>query len=297
MKTQHEPDSAPLTSKTYSVHETNALDTGQDTEQDAIQEQETGQETSQTNHDNRHAQTAIIKLKRQGRVMWKLNLVATFLTLLAGVEALFFFDMRVLFSPYFVTLLFGILSAIFLVPWWRQRRTRQSLQQIDDVGLIGPLAEALDAEVAIKPKALIAALRRLLPRLQASDAALLTGEQRKCLYRALRWRAERAQSFYDRGLALDILKALEQIGDKDALPHVQYVAKWSLDKELREAANNCLPFLHQKAEEYRRGEIYLRPSSAPVTTSDILLRPASGANPSHPPTEQLLRPDEQDRLR
>jgi hypothetical protein len=171
------------------------------------------------------------------------------------------------------------------------RQANKVIANINDLKLIGPLAEALDAERFLKPKPVVAALRRLLPRLQASDADLLTREQRVCLYRSINRQPMRGYNLYDKELAVDILKALQQVGDKEALPHVQRAAKWSRDKNIHHAANDCLQFLLEKAEAFKRSEQYLRPSSVSAVQTgqaDALLRPASaGTEPTAP--EQLLR--------
>ncbi len=139
-----------------------------------------------------------------------------------------------------------ILLVSFLFPLFRMFAVRQEakarslMEQIDDVRLIGPLAQLLDAEKSAPQPSVASALRRSLPKLKASDAHLLSKEQRACLYRILS-RARFNSWNYDKELILAILKALEQIGDKEALPAVQKLAKWSSDNAIREAANNCLP--------------------------------------------------------
>jgi hypothetical protein len=102
-----------------------------------------------------------------------------------------------------------------------QREAAQALAGIEDLRAVGPLAEALEyrspgSQPTIYP-VITGALRRLLPRMQASDAHLLTEPQRSCLYRAL--------LKGDAELVLAIVKALEQIGDGKALPYVEKLAE------------------------------------------------------------------------
>ena len=296
MQTQQEFEAVKPALTTVVEHETIPLDVemNQEVYVQTVQDQQTQkQDTSQTNFTSLQAQTTVLRLKRQSRIMSNVNQGATVFLLFASIVAKEL-NLNGIISRLTIceTLLVSV-SVFCLVAWALHRQARQSILQINDIHQIGLLAEALDAETMTRPKAIIMALRRLLPRLQATDTTVLTSHQRLCLYKALTWRSLNWKGVggsllrYDRGLALDILKAMEQIGDKDALPYVQYVAKSSWDKELRDAANNCLSFLHQKAEEHRRSETYLRPSSAISTTPDILLRPASGVTDM--PSDELLR--------
>ena len=154
-------------------------------------------------------------------------------------------------------------------------QAREVLTRIEDTRFIGPLAEILTTEQTGKQRHVIATLCRLLPQVRASDTDLLTRQQRACLYKLLT--RNRLNSWTsDKPLQIAILKALEQIGDKEALPPVQRLAKWSSDTKVREAANNCLRYLHVRAEEYRRGADLLRPSDARTSAPDVLLRASTG---------------------
>ncbi len=171
----------------------------------------------------------------------------------------------------------------------QEAKSRSILESIKDLRLVGPLAQALDAEKTTHQSYIAGALCRLLPRLQASDASLLNKEQRACLNSLLTRRRLRHRHG-GKVLILAILKALEQIGDKDALPAVQKLAQWSSDKDIRQAANNCLPYLHDRAEAYKRGAMYLRPADARTSGSDVLLRSSTSmTQPQQTPPDQLLR--------
>ena len=168
-------------------------------------------------------------------------------------------------------------------------QAREVLAHIDDTRFIGPLAEILTTEQTGKQRHVIAAMCRLLPRVRASDTDLLNRQQRDCLHKLLT--RNRLNSWTaDKALQIAILKALEQIGDKEALPAVQRLAKWSSDNEVRQAANNCLRYLHVRAEEYKRGEHLLRPADARTSAPDVLLRPSTSmTTQQQTPPEQLLR--------
>ena len=198
-----------------------------------------------------------------------------------------------------------------------------AISRFDDVRAIGPLAEALEfPDRDIRPivrKALI----HLLPRLKASDAALLNAGQRACLNRAL-WGGNTE-------LTLAILKAWEQVGDADAIPDVEQLARgpgsrpvkglmeiryrkgWfgfakkgerlsdslfrACPSEIVEAdrpkiamaALECLPALRQNVENRHVGSQLLRPAEGDRVSSEALLRPSSPQISAEPP-EQLLHP-------
>lgn len=100
-------------------------------------------------------------------------------------------------------------------------------------------------------------------------------------------------------LCLRILRALEQVGGADAVPVVRQLAaknsvcnpstprkRWK--QEIRQAAQECLPFLEQRAEEERLARTLLRAADASATTPDLLLRPVSTGDHAAL-AEQLLR--------
>src|SRR5579884_4112753 len=128
------------------------------------------------------------------------------------------------------------------------------------------------------------ALIQRLPQMRASDAAYLAPEQRDCLYRALGQRALE--------LSLAILKALEQIGDQRALPLVSKLAEQEArthqEKQIKEAAQACLPYLVDRTLEGRAGNMLLRAASQPEAPPDTLLRPAQ-AVVSEADAQDLLR--------
>ena len=161
------------------------------------------------------------------------------------------------------------------------------MAQFDDIQTVGPLIESLTLpDIAVVTIAKDR-LNCLLPRLKASDASLLTAEQRQILCKQLTQRM--ASSSPD--FLVAILTALEQIGDEDALPAVcrlaESVVATPAGKPVQEAAQNCLHTLQTRAAEQESRQTLLRASSSITTAPETLLRPAAGGVESDP--QQLLR--------
>ena len=182
------------------------------------------------------------------------------------------------------------------------------LSTIEERRAVGPLAECLDIEEKTVRIQVEKALIRLLPRLQASDAALLDLEPRACLNKALQGKNEE--------LMVAILRAYEQVGDETALPYVEALARkvpessntaqnagfkeaslqvlrepraaLSLTGNVAEAAQACLPALRLRVEQQRASQTLLRGSSAREVAPDTLLRAAHASADTHP--AQLLIP-------
>jgi hypothetical protein len=169
----------------------------------------------------------------------------------------------------------------------KQTEAARKLAMHDDVRGVGPLAEALDWPDSDIQMVAARALTRLLPRMQATDANLLNSGQRANLYRKL----HPYQTGQQTDLQLAILKALEQIGDEAAVPHVRRLAGsfglTSRQKQVKQAAIDCLPYLNARAAQLRVSQTLLRASSATGTSADMLLRPVENAVAA--PAEQLLR--------
>jgi hypothetical protein len=167
------------------------------------------------------------------------------------------------------------------------------LTKLDDVHIIGPLLDVLVGKTGSSwSKApypdIKNALIRLLPRLKSSDTTLLTPQQRKKLWVLLKMGASPWLDEHTVGAALmvEILRALEQVGDEQAIPTVEHLAKSAKHRAVRKAAQECLPFLSQRSAEYRAEHTLLRAANASDTPSRVLLRPASTTETER---EQLLR--------
>jgi hypothetical protein len=170
----------------------------------------------------------------------------------------------------------------------KHRELASRLAKLDDVQAVGPLAEALEWPDKYIQRIAARALTRLLPRLHASDAALLNPAQRACLYHKLKMENARTQE----NLLIAILKALQQVGDQNAVSYVQALADrtpfFKEQREVRDAASACLPFLQEHAKQTQYSQTLLRASSETSTPPEVLLRPAYGSPESHP--AQLLHP-------
>jgi len=178
--------------------------------------------------------------------------------------------------------MFGAIAALFAATQL-QKNAAGALARYDDVRGVGFLAEALEyGDKGIEREA-ETALVRLLPRLRATDHALLNEPQRRCLDRALVKRRNPE-------LALAILAAYEQVGDEKSVEVVERIASGQIpaikDRRIIERAAEVLPALRHRAELVRAAQTLLRP--ADKADADILLRPASG--PPTGPIETLLRP-------
>jgi hypothetical protein len=175
-----------------------------------------------------------------------------------------------------------------LLPKHARRSVATIIEQTQDPRFIGPALTMLadnytDGDVKYRAKI---ALRNLLPQLRADQTNTLTAEQRDAMLIPLK------TPFDDLSLSLIILKALEQVGDGKAIPVVKKLTEGGPTRKmqtLKEAAEECLPFLEINAERIRQSQTLLRASDSIAVAPDTLLRPAMAHADSTPP-EQLLRP-------
>jgi hypothetical protein len=169
----------------------------------------------------------------------------------------------------------------------KQSEAALKLARYDDVRAVGPLAEVLEWPNAEMRDVAADALTSLLPRLRASDVSLLNAQQRACLYRKLT--PGHARSHLD--LQIAILKALQQVGDDAAVRPVERLANMfavtQRQRYLKQAAEECLLFLRERADLTRASQTLLRASSRVTTSPDLLLRAATDGPET--PQEQLLR--------
>lgn len=159
----------------------------------------------------------------------------------------------------------------------RHARMAHSILREENPEAVGRIAEAaLWPDGRIRAAAM-STLARLLPRLKASDAGILTSSQRGCLNGLLN--RTTAQEYPETVVAL--LRALEQIGDVSAMRYVQSLVdmpgRSARIAAVREAARECLPVLAERARLNTDPQVLLRPAEAPGAPSEILVRPASGA--------------------
>ena len=184
-------------------------------------------------------------------------------------------------------LLLSIMGPAYIMERWK-KRVEQNLTNLDIPQAIGPLIEVYVNLDFTSSEKIRDVLIRLLPQLQATDADLLTLRHRKMLYGLLRSGIDAYYHQYFRrsNLSIAILSALEQIGDEKAVPHVAKLARTAREPQVRAAAQECLPFLQERAEQTRIEQTLLRASTS-ATTPDMLLRPTIAIAPTEP--QQLLR--------
>jgi hypothetical protein len=87
---------------------------------------------------------------------------------------------------------------------------------------------------------------------------------------------------YEADFLVAILRAFEQIGDTRCVPYVEELARFADQKRVRDAAEACLPYLQELAENERSSQTLLRAASASGTTPDTLLRPAHALTETEP---------------
>jgi hypothetical protein len=197
------------------------------------------------------------------------------------------------------------------IPGVRSYRRRgallRALDESRDVRQVGDLVRILKLTSTPVRNLAKQQLIHVLPRLQASDAPRLGGEERSILLRHLaispRDTGYRditeifSHSAYRREVEfrLAILKAMEQVGGERELPVVERLsrgvpsvtsASW-VPAEVRAAAKECLPFLQARIHEQRESAQLLRASSRQSAAPGELLRPTSSENVD---TSQLLVP-------
>ena len=170
------------------------------------------------------------------------------------------------------------------------KEAAEKLAQFNDVRAVGLLTEILESSDKDTARVSRDALILLLPRLQFSNAGLLSAEQRDVLNRAL----PKAVTKGDRALSLAILQAYQQVGSEKEAAVVERLATGSVaayDSELRQAAQDCLPYLRDSIARRKESHVLLRASQAEDARPETLLRPASYAANQND-AQELLRPSQ-----
>ena len=186
---------------------------------------------------------------------------------------------------YFPLMLFSAFPTFLAKKW---RKTIHALTKAVGLQEVGPLVESL--EIVDESDVTMALLVNVLPRLQSSDAHLLTPQHHRLLNRRL---SGKYHLYHGSRLAfiLATLKSYEQIGGMEDLPTVTRLAegkgyaKQSIN--VRRAAQECLPYLRARSEVQELRQTLLRASNPAAANPATLLRPASAANVSDP--AQMLR--------
>ena len=168
--------------------------------------------------------------------------------------------------------------------------TLQRLVDYKDGRLVGPLVEQLSRFQASHFVIIAHMLIELLPRLKLDEYELLDKRQRARLFELLEYPTLSEDKFAcDEALALAVLKALEQVGSKEAIHPVESAARMHENGKVREAARHCLPFLQERAGQHLSRQILLRPADKHDTRTAELLIPYLAAPQT--PFNQLVRDD------
>ena len=203
-------------------------------------------------------------------------------------------------NPFLIALLFlpaaGMMTIALRSFFTKPRWDADELTRIGGVQAVGTLIELLNTPKApqrVLP--LYTALTQLLPQMKASDAPMLSAAHRRMLYLTIQSSFSFLMSpaiYQDFRLA--VLKALEQIGDADAVPIVQHLAngqsRTAPQIVLKTAANECLLLLRAHLGSVEANTTLLRASSLAQTNAALLLRPTEFAPDANPVT--LLRASE-----
>jgi len=163
-----------------------------------------------------------------------------------------------------------------------RRNAARTLGEAGDPRAVGVLAIALEDGDALVRRGAEEALHKLLPRVRAGDAAYITAEPMQALLSLLETGSD--------SLRIALLQALEQIGDERAIPYVNYLIVFG-PSSVRRRAQECLPYLEERARLARESATLLRASSATAvaTAPHHLLRPAYASPAPQIPAEHLLR--------
>jgi hypothetical protein len=187
---------------------------------------------------------------------------------------------------------FGMAALGLIFTFKKPDWNAEELTRVGGVEAVGPLLELLGTPKRPRQlKPLFVALIQLLPQMKASDAAMLTVGQRKLLYALLK----NGLNVYARPdllltYRLAVLKALEQIGDADAIPLVMHLAngkaRTARQKALKAAAIECLPLLQVNFSRVEATKTLLRASAPENASPKTLLRPVEYTPDANP--KQLL---------
>ncbi len=170
-----------------------------------------------------------------------------------------------------------------------QKQAAQALKDFDDVRAVPRLLELMDYQDPELYPTAKELLIHLLPRLMASDAAILTPEHVKQLNR-LAEKGAHARRSVDRTdsmpLRLNALRALEQVGDATSVEVVErIIASDRTPPDLRMEAQEALPAVRQRARNSELAGTLLRAGAA--APAERLLRAATSKPEAY--SGELLR--------
>lgn len=206
--------------------------------------------------------------------LWRIGLFCVFLWIFVR------FKFELMFYSWW---LFGSEALISDAAMKSREHNARQLGKIADPRAVNILAKASLEGDEISRIVAKSSLCRVLTYLKSSDTAHVSEEGMATLFRLLEDK--------DPDLVIAILKAFEQIGSAIALPHVEHISKSSsYPNRVRQAALECLPFLHAHIERARLRTTLVRPAENPAPAESLLRSASSTADT---PSDQLVRPLEQ----
>ena len=158
--------------------------------------------------------------------------------------------------------------------WWNVKRLAglrraavAAMSCAKNTRYVGALASCLDDPDPHVRRNAAQSLRRVLPQIRAQDRKHLSANEMNALLRAL--------DSDDPDLAVAVLTAFQQIGDRRALRRVAYLIDSPVHHEsVRNAAWECLPQVKQRLLEAQEAQALLRPAhNAENADTENLLHP------------------------
>lgn len=131
------------------------------------------------------------------------------------------------------------------------------------------------------------ALLNILPCVRKSDYGCLPSSTVPNLCWIVAWTGK-ADDVSNKALSLQILRALNNIGDARAIPAVEQLAKSSPSEVVRQTAARTLSILQERHRQESATQTLLRASGTGVSTPDALLR-AADAVPTKMDAGEMLR--------
>jgi HEAT repeat protein len=164
----------------------------------------------------------------------------------------------------------------------------QALAALDDKRALSAVTALAVGPNTRASQAALLTLRALLPLVSAEDDEHFPAQARRQLVRALMVAAGSSQP----EAAVEIVRALEHVGDGEAVEAVERVAQRGSAPGLRREAARVLPILRARKRRERAAAHLLRAATSPDDPAEELLR-ASEAGETTPPDELLRMPDEE----
>ena len=225
-------------------------------------------------------------LRNRGKAGVKLGLILLF----TPFYLLFKDDYGVFFLAWYF-MIACILGYSFLLPTYasktpaRLSEIYQVLTGVSDPRIFSTILEMYSVSSNWYLENTLDLLKGYLPQVTPSQWGELSIAQRKALYSLVESQGQiNTKRCYEFTLAA--LKALEQFGDEKAIPCVEYVARYSINKRVKSAAQDCLRYLEVRRDEDSIRQTLLRASQSEGGKDELLRVPTQTPATE---SEQLLR--------